>query len=129
VAGDRIRADAGRIGVRKAPSHRSMLRDCGAGAVRWNLPKRLDEISGLALSTDDRLFAHDDGNAASSTRIDWHRGRIVKGFALGDPPVKDDFEGIAIAGTDFYLVTSGGVLYRAPGERRHARTVRTHRHR
>ena len=28
-------------------------------AVRWNLPKRLNEISGLAFSADGRLFAHD----------------------------------------------------------------------
>ena len=97
----------------KAPSHSSDASRLQAqDAVRWNLPKRLDEISGLALSTDDRLFAHDDERGVIY-EIDWHRGRIVKAFALGDPPVKDDFEGIAIAGTDFYLVTSGGVLYRA----------------
>ncbi len=81
-------------------------------AVRWNLPKRLDEISGLALSADERLFAHDDERAVIY-EIDWHRGRVSKAFALGDPSIKGDFEGIAIAGHDFYLVTSDGVLYRA----------------
>ncbi len=81
-------------------------------AVRWNLPKRLKEISGLALSADERLFAHDDEHAVIY-EIDWHDGRIVKAFALGDPTVADDFEGIAIADRDFYLITSDGILYRA----------------
>lgn len=80
--------------------------------VQWNLPKRLDEISGLALSDDERLFAHNDERAVIY-EIDWHRGSVSKAFALGDPPLQDDFEGIAIAGHDFYLVTSDGVLYRA----------------
>jgi uncharacterized protein YjiK len=80
--------------------------------VQWNLPKQLREISGLALGADERLFAHDDERAVIY-EIDWHHGRVSKAFALGDPPLKDDFEGIAIAGTDFYLVTSAGVLYRA----------------
>ena len=37
----------------------------------------------------------------------------MKAFALGDPPLQDDFEGLAIApdGT-FWLTTSRGVVYR-----------------
>jgi uncharacterized protein YjiK len=79
--------------------------------LRWNLPKRLNEISGLALSADERLFAHDDERGVIY-QIDWHQGRLTKAFSLGDPPPRADFEGIAIAGENFYLVTSDGVLYR-----------------
>jgi uncharacterized protein YjiK len=82
-----------------------------SNAVRWHLPKRLDEISGLALSADGRLFAHDD-ELGVIYRIDWQQGRLTKAFSLGDPPPRADFEGIAIAGGNFYLVTSDGVLYR-----------------
>jgi uncharacterized protein YjiK len=97
----------------KSPPHtRTASTFDGMDAVRWNLPKRLDEVSGLALSADERLFAHDDERAVIY-EIDWHHGRISKAFALGDPPLKGDFEGIAIAGDDFYLVSSDGVLYRA----------------
>jgi uncharacterized protein YjiK len=79
--------------------------------ARWTLPKRLREISGLALTADDRLFAHND-ERAFVYQIDWQQGRIVKAFAVGDPAIRGDFEEIAIAGVDFYLITSDGVLYR-----------------
>ena len=80
--------------------------------MQWKLPKRLKEISGLALSADERLFAHDDEQAVIY-QIDWQHGTLVKAFALGDPPLRDDFEAIAIDGSDFYLITSNGILYRA----------------
>src|SRR5882762_6336402 len=59
-------------------------------AVRWNLPKRLNEISGLALSADARLFAHDDERGVIY-QIDWRHGRLTKAFSLGDPPPRADF--------------------------------------
>jgi len=79
--------------------------------VQWKLPKRLAEISGLAFSADDRLFAHNDEQGVIY-QLDWQAGRIVKAFVLGETPIREDFEGIAIAGADFYLLTSGGILYR-----------------
>jgi len=96
----------------KSPSSPERVDVPATDAVRWNLPKRLNEVSGLAFSADDRLFAHDDERAIIY-EIDWHDGRIVKAFALGEPTIADDFEGIAIADLGFYLVTSSGVLYRA----------------
>ncbi len=83
----------------------------GANVVRWQLPKQLKEISGLAFSADERLFAHNDERAVIH-QIDWQHGNIVKTFSLGDPALRDDFEAIAIAGNDFYLITSTGILYR-----------------
>jgi uncharacterized protein YjiK len=83
-----------------------------ADVEQWKLPRKLDEISGLALDDAQRLFAHDDEHAVIH-QIDWHRGSLVKSFALGDPPVRGDFEGIAVAASRFYLLTSDGMLYSA----------------
>jgi uncharacterized protein YjiK len=80
--------------------------------TQWKLPKKLSEISGLAATSDGRLFAQDDEQAIVY-QIDYESGRLVKAFALGNPTVHDDFEGIAVAGDVVYLVTSNGVLYRA----------------
>ena len=81
--------------------------------ARWVLPPRLDEISGLAVDPRGRLFAVVDETAVVY-QIDYRRGIILKEFALGDPPVQDDIEGIAIAGEAFFLVSSDGKLYESP---------------
>ncbi len=67
-------------------------------AVRWKLPGKLQEISGLAMTDDGRLLAHNDEKAVVF-EIDSRNGRIVKQFSLSDltKPVEDDFEGIAVA--------------------------------
>jgi uncharacterized protein YjiK len=83
-----------------------------APTQQWRLPRRLREISGLAVTSDGRLFGHDDERAVIY-EIDAQAGRLVKGFALGDPPRTADFEGLAVASEDvFWLTTSRGVLYR-----------------
>ena len=81
-------------------------------ATHWKLPGRLDEISGLAMTRDNRLLAHND-EAGLIYEIDYRRGAIVKTFALTDlvKPVADDFEGIAAVEDQIYLVTSSGRLY------------------
>jgi uncharacterized protein YjiK len=76
---------------------------------RYALPERVRELSGLALSRDGRLFGHDDERAVIYEI--GSEGQLRKAFAFGDPIVKGDFEGIAIAGDRFYLVTSKGVVY------------------
>ena len=77
---------------------------------QWKLPKKLKEISGLALTPDGRLFTVTDEKAIVY-ELDYQQGKIVKAFALGDPTVHGDFEGIAILNDVFYLVTSKGRLY------------------
>lgn len=84
-----------------------------ASLTQWKLPKRLREISGLALDTAGRLFAHEDEHAIVY-QLDYQNGRVLKAFALGDPPLKGDFEGIAVVGATFYLLRSDGTLFRAP---------------
>jgi hypothetical protein len=80
--------------------------------MQWRLPRRLREISGLALTADGRVMGHDDETAVVY-QIDVDSGEVVKRFAVGDPVLRGDFEGIAIdGGGDFYLTTSGGRLYR-----------------
>lgn len=82
-------------------------------ASGWKLPRQLSEISGLATTSDGRLFAHGDENGIIF-ELDPKAGKIVKAFALGDVTVKADFEGIAMVDDMVYLVTSDGTIYEAP---------------
>ena len=81
-------------------------------ATHWKLPGRLEEISGLAMTRDHRLLAHND-EAGVIYELDYRRGSILKTFALTDmvKPVADDFEGIAAVEDRIYLATSSGRLY------------------
>ena len=81
-------------------------------ATHWKLPGRLEEISGLAMTVDNRLLAHNDEKGVVY-EIDYRHGSIVKAFQLADmaDPVADDFEGIATVDDRVYLVTSAGRLY------------------
>ena len=81
-------------------------------ATHWKLPRRLAEISGLAMTMDRRLLAHNDEKGVVY-EIDYRQGAIVKAFQLADmaAPVADDFEGIATVDDQVYLVTSAGRLY------------------
>ena len=81
-------------------------------ATHSDLSQRLREISGLATTDDHRLLAHDD-EVGIVFEIDYRDGSIVKEFQLADmrDPVAADFEGIAVADGQVYLVTSAGRLY------------------
>jgi uncharacterized protein YjiK len=81
----------------------------GAGSSK-KLPGRLREISGLASTSDGRLFAHDD-ERANVYQVDPETGEITKGFSVGLMGTRGDFEGIAIAGERFFLITSAGQLF------------------
>lgn len=81
-----------------------------ASLMQWKLPDKLNEISGLALTADGRLLAVDD-EVAIIYEIDYDNGKLVKAFAFGEPTVKGDFEGIAVADELVYLTTSSGRMY------------------
>lgn len=97
--------------------------DLGAPpASQVRLPAELREISGLAVTSDGRVFAHGDEDG-TVYEIDPRTGRVTKRFALestGKDPdlgkkrqngrLAGDFEDIAIAGDRFFLVSSNGVL-------------------
>ena len=85
-----------------------------AGKPAWQavLSDELAEISGLAFAPDGRLFAHGDEQGVVH-RLDPRSGKILGNFGLETATgnaVVGDFEGIAIAGDRFFLVTSNGVL-------------------
>ena len=81
-------------------------------ATHWKLPGRLKEISGLAMTLDNRLLAHNDEKGVIH-EIDYKKGTILKAFQLADMknPVNGDFEGIATVNDQVYLVTSSGRIY------------------
>src|ERR1043166_7023581 len=105
------------LGPQPAPNPgKARLVDCLAAKprTRWVLPPDLREISGLALTDDGRLLTHDD-NRARIVELDYRKGLEAKAFQLGRIAVRGDFEGIAVAGPQVFLVTSDGVLYEARG--------------
>jgi uncharacterized protein YjiK len=83
--------------------------DPSSDFTQWRLPDRLREISGLALTPDQRLFAITD-EEAFVYELDFADGAIVKRFALGDPVLRGDFEGIAVLDERVWLMTSDGDL-------------------
>ena len=88
--------------------------DSGQGGdkpiARWVLPRHLAEISGLALTPDGRLFAHND-EMGRVVELDYRRGVVLKHFLLGNAPVRADFEGITVAGQRLFLLASDGRLF------------------
>jgi uncharacterized protein YjiK len=81
-----------------------------SAVARWELPGPLGEVSGLAMTSDDRLFAHGD-ETGDLFEIDYRSGVVVKRFALGPEAVTADFEALAIRDSTFWLLTSKGRLY------------------
>ena len=81
-------------------------------ATHWKLSSHLEEISGLAMTRDNRLLAHNDERGIIF-EIDYQNGSIVKAFQLTDMknPIASDFEGIATIDDQIYLVTSSGRIY------------------
>ncbi len=77
---------------------------------RADLPGALDEVSGLAFTPDGRLFAHDDERGRIH-EVDPVTLEVGKRFDLGSELARDDFEGIAVVGERFFLVSSTGLLY------------------
>lgn len=110
--GSSVEAEVRRSVQAAAPPPSTLERYDFEEGVRFDLPGRLDEISGLAFSPDGRLFAHDDERGRIH-EIDPTSGEVGKSFDLGDDLARDDFEGIAIVRERFFLVSSSGLLYEA----------------
>lgn len=87
--------------------------ELAAPKAQLALSKKLKEISGLAVDARGRLFAHDD-ESGIVYQLDPSSGKVVKSFRLGRTLVTEDFEGIAIAGDRFFLVTSSGDVFEFP---------------
>jgi uncharacterized protein YjiK len=78
--------------------------------AEWIMPPQLREISGLALTQRGTVLAHDD-NVGRISEIDPRTGVLLKSFSLSGQQ-KGDFEAIAIAGQDIYLLESSGKLFK-----------------
>ena len=85
-------------------------KDKDTPVARWVLPPILKEISGLAITKDDRLLVHGD-ESAQVWQVDYRRGVLVKRFVVGPNALKGDFEGITIANDVIWLLDSKGKLY------------------
>lgn len=81
-----------------------------APIAQWLMPAQLREISGIAMTSRGTVLAHDD-NAGRISEIDPKTGVLLRGFSLNGNQ-KEDFEAIAIAGNDIYLMGSDGKLFR-----------------
>lgn len=92
---------------------------------RSDLPGRLREISGLAVTDDGALWAHNDERGAVY-QTDPETGEVLQERVLGPPRVGGDFEGLAWDGARFHLVTSTGTLVSFfPGDERNVRSYAT----
>jgi len=111
-------------GSRSAPPEGALTRYRldGPPTSRVTLPGELREVSGLAVTSDGRLFAHGDEHGIVF-QVEPGTGDVVKRFSLmpgtdqvdlgkksTDGQVTGDFEDIAVAGDRLFMVTSNGVL-------------------
>ena len=78
--------------------------------AKWIVPPELREISGLAVTSDGRVIAHDD-EVARVYVIDPRAGIILKRFSLQGER-HGDFEAIETAGNDMYLLESNGHIFK-----------------
>ena len=83
-----------------------------AGLTQYRLPEVLREISGLAVTEGGRLLVHAD-ELGIAYLVDHDQGGILTRYQFGDPPVKDDFEGIAVVDKQIFLVSSTATIYRS----------------
>ena len=116
----------GLTGLAEVQEYRTLVEryDFSSRSMRRDLPGRLDEVSGLAFTPDGRLFAHGDERAWIH-EIDPKTGEVGKRFMFGERTARDDFEGIAIVGERFFLISSGGLLYESrEGEDREDKAYR-----
>ncbi|MCB1693291.1 MAG: hypothetical protein KDI19_11030 [Pseudomonadales bacterium] len=86
-----------------------------ADVDRWRLPKALREVSGLAVSDPQHVLTVTDEMAVVYS-VDLSSGAVETTLRFGSPPVKGDFEGIALGPVGVFLITSDGLLYRSRGE-------------
>jgi len=83
----------------------------GSALARWVLPAELKEISGLAVTANGNLLAHNDEQGRVFV-IDPKRGVVAKQFMVGTGDLRGDFEAIAVSGADIFMLLSNGTIYR-----------------
>ncbi len=83
----------------------------GVALARWVLPTELKEVSGLAVTADGNLLAHNDEQGRVFV-IDPKRGVVTKQFMVGSGDLRGDFEAIAVRGSEIFMLLSNGTIYR-----------------
>jgi hypothetical protein len=84
--------------------------DLSTPAARWELPRILNEVSGLAAAGPGVVLAHGDEDG-TIVEFDYRRGKRLRILTLGRPVVTGDFEGIEIVGRRVSLMTSDGRVF------------------
>ncbi|MCL6219229.1 SdiA-regulated domain-containing protein [Zunongwangia pacifica] len=74
---------------------------------RWDLPRRLEEISGMDFIDDDRMAAIQDEEGIIFI-YNLNSKKIEKEIEFGK---SGDYEGLAIVGNDAFVMRSDGVLF------------------
>ena len=113
--GEAVSQDSAKLAAREARlAQKLSTRDStnsGEPVALWVMPKALFEISGIALTPDQRMFGHNDERAAIS-EIDYRKGFVVKQFLVGKKnTIRGDFEAMSVVGDRFFLLTSKGEIF------------------
>ncbi len=75
-----------------------------------SLPEGLTEISGLAATSDGRIFAHNDETGVVR-RVSLGEENASEWFSVGSVTLSEDLEGIAVVGEKFYMINSKGDIF------------------
>ena len=79
--------------------------------ARWVLPAELKEVSGLAITANGFILAHNDEQGRVFV-MDPKRGVVLKQFMLGKGDLRGDFEAIAVSDGEIFMLVSNGTIYR-----------------
>ncbi|MGE3345615.1 MAG: hypothetical protein AB7L71_19505 [Vicinamibacterales bacterium] len=82
----------------------------GTPLARWALPPTLREVSGLAVTRDGHVIAHNDEDGRL-VEIDHRSGAVTRQWTLGSPRLRGDFEGVDVADTTVTVMRSDGHLF------------------
>lgn len=83
--------------------------DVGTPLVRWALPPALREVSGLAVTREGHVIAHNDEDGRL-VEVNHRSGIVTRQWTLGSSRLRGDFEGIDVTGTIVTVMRSDGHL-------------------
>ncbi|MFD2245899.1 SdiA-regulated domain-containing protein [Pontibacter ruber] len=91
--------------------------------ARWELPGNLREVSGIALLSDDLIACVQDEEGAIHL-YDLGKKQVVQKIDFAGP---GDYEGIAVAGKDAFILRSDGTLFEVADFRNSSPAVKEHK--
>jgi uncharacterized protein YjiK len=90
----------------------SLIVDFDSVPQQVNLFPGLMEVSGLALGPNNTVYTHNDEHGIVY-QLGAKDGDVERAFALGEPTLEKDFEGIEVFNDRVYLLSSRGKIYEA----------------